>query len=66
MIEVLVADGFARRAASAFVQRVSRSPEGRAARARGRAGVFLAGFLTGLAALGVVGATCSRFWLGWA
>jgi hypothetical protein len=32
VIDALVADGFERTSASAFVQRVSRSPEGKAAR----------------------------------
>jgi hypothetical protein len=67
VIETLVADGFERTAANAFVQRVSHSPEGKAARriARPWAPVLLTGFLAGLVAgLGVGGAACSRFWLG--
>jgi hypothetical protein len=69
VIDALVADGFDRAAASAFVRRVARSPEGKAARRIARpwpwAPAFLVGFLAGLAAaLGVVGAACSRFWLG--
>jgi hypothetical protein len=69
VIDALVADGFDRAAASAFVRPVPHSPEDKATRRFARpwawAAVFLAGFLAGLvAALGVIGAACSRFWHG--